>query len=40
MDTLYAASNLVSWEMVKAATAEDETLTHLRKVVASGMPDL
>ena len=40
MDTLYAASNLVSWEMVKAATAEDETLTHLREVVASGMPDL
>ena len=40
MDTLYAASNLVSWEMVKAATAEDETLTHLREVLASGMPDL
>ena len=31
MDTLYATSNLVSWEMMKAATAEDETLTHLRE---------
>ena len=39
-NTLYVASNLVSWEMVREATAEDETLSHLREVLRSGMPDI
>ena len=40
MDTLYVASNLVSWDMVKQATAEDETLKLLREVLTYGMPEL
>ena len=40
VNTLYAASNLISWEMVKDATAQDETLKHLKEVVAAGMPEL
>ena len=38
--TLYVASNLISWDMVKKATAEDDTLTHLKEVLSLGMPGL
>ena len=40
VNILYAASNLISWEKVKEATAQDETPTHLKKIVATGMPEL
>ena len=39
-NTLYIASNLISWDMVREATERDETLKCLRKVLASEMPDL
>ena len=34
--TLYVASNLVSWEMVKSATEDDETLKALNSFRAIG----
>ena len=40
VNTLYAASNLITWEMVKEATAKNETLTHLKEIVASVMSEL
>ena len=39
-NTLYAASNIVSWDMVKEATCRDETLTHLKELLKSGMPEI
>ena len=38
VNTLYAASNLITWEMVKEVTAQDETLAHLKEIVVTGMP--
>ena len=38
--TLYVASNLVSWEMVKSATEDDETLKALKDALQTGMPDI
>ena len=35
--TLYACSNLVSWDMVKEATAKDDTLCHLKEALTSGL---
>ena len=40
INTLHVTTNLVSWDMVKQATAEDDTLTHLKEVLSTGMPDL
>ena len=38
--TLYVASNMISWDMVKEATEQDNTLRDLRLLITSGMPDL
>ena len=40
INTLYVASNLVSWDMVKKATEKDETLTHLKDLLKSDMPEI
>ena len=40
IDTLYVASNLVSWDMVKEATEQDKTLRDLKLVIQSGFPDI
>ena len=39
-NTLYVASNIVSWDMVKEATEQDDTLKELKSVIASDMPDI
>ena len=38
--TLYTASNLISWDMVKAATETDETLSKLKSILREGMPPI
>lgn len=38
--TLYVASNIVSWEMVKTATEGDETLKALKYTLQTGMPNI
>ena len=40
VNTLYVASNIVSWAMVKEATADDETLQRLKAALISGMPGI
>ena len=38
--TLYTASNLISWDMVKAATETDETLSKLKSLMQEGIPSI
>ena len=36
METLYVTTNMITWEMVKEATSQDETLQHLAKCIQMG----
>lgn len=38
--TLYSTSNLISWDMVKAATETDETLSKLKSLLQEGIPTI
>ena len=38
--TLYLVSNMISWEMVRKATMEDETLSDLKILMQEGMPPI
>ena len=38
-ENLYVTTNLVSWEMVKAATTEDPTLVQLKEMIEEGLTD-
>ena len=40
VDTLYAASNMVTWEMVRSGTSEDPTLQRLVQAIQDGFPSI
>ena len=39
VETLYVATNMVTWEMIQAGTLEDDTLQQLRECILTGSTD-
>ena len=39
-NTLYAASNIVSWDMVKSAAENEEILKRFKEAITTGMPEI